>query len=61
MRFPELTKKRKDLIIRIAAALMLCAAIAAVIVAADSGRLYGSEVSDAMDNIYAAETSAAEE
>ncbi|MBP5156119.1 MAG: hypothetical protein J6252_06020 [Clostridia bacterium] len=60
MRFPELTKKRKDLIIRIAAALILCALTAVVIAAADAGRLYGSEVSDAMDNIYAAETSAEE-
>ncbi|MBR0231961.1 MAG: hypothetical protein IJQ53_07050 [Clostridia bacterium] len=62
MLFPELTKKRKDLIARVAAALVLCALSAALIAAAGSGGLYGDEVNDALDNIYAVEyTSASEE
>ncbi|MBO4277662.1 MAG: hypothetical protein J5925_04640 [Clostridia bacterium] len=61
MRLSELSKSKKDLIKRAAAALILCALTAAVIAAADAGRFYGNEVNDAMDNIYAVAESAEEE
>ena len=60
MRFSELTKKQQDLIKRVAAAFVLCALTALLIALASAGKLYGNEMNDAFNNIYAVEESAEE-